>query len=153
VLQLIYPILQAVQPKAISLKDDPTLLRQLYMKLFLVILLVFSVLIFGFILAGQTLINVWLRHADAAKHVYDYCSLLLVGTAFNALYNVGYMDWIVRRKAKNILALNLSSLALMVILLPIAIHGYGIKGATLGWVGINLVGFCCSLGWLKRRPC
>ena len=30
VLQLIYPILQAVQPKAIAHKDDPVLIRQLY---------------------------------------------------------------------------------------------------------------------------
>lgn len=151
VLQLIYPILQAVQPKAIALKDDPVLIRQLYMKLFLLIILVFSVVILGFVLVGQSLISMWLRHPDVAQKVYEYCSLLLIGTAFNALYNVGYMDWIVRRKAKNILAINLFSLALMMIILPLAIRAYGVKGGALGWVVINLIGFCCSLGWLMRR--
>lgn len=151
VLQLIYPLLQAVQPKVIALKDDPVLVRQLYIKLFLLILSIFSALILGFILLGQPLINLWLRHAEAAHKVYEYCSLLLIGTAFNGLYNVGYMDWIVRRMARNILALNLLSLMLMMILLPITIHAYGIKGATVGWVVINFIGFSCSLGWLKRR--
>ena len=150
VLQLIYPILQAVQPKAISLRDDPVLIRQLYNKLFLIIFSVLAVVILGFFLAGQTLMSLWLRHPEAARHVYEYCSLLLLGTAFNALYNVGYMDWIVSGKARNIFALNLVSLALMIILLPIAIHAYGIKGATLGWVVVNLIAFCCSLGWLRR---
>jgi O-antigen/teichoic acid export membrane protein len=151
VLQLIYPILQAVQPKAIALKDDPILLRQLYMKLFLLILIVFSLVILGFFLVGKPLISLWLGHADAAKYVYEFCSMLLVGTAFNALYNVGYMDWVVCGRARNILALNLFSLALTMIFLPIAIDAYGTKGATLGWVVINLIGFCFSLGWLKRR--
>ncbi len=151
VLQLIYPILQAVQPKAIALKDDPFLLRQLYVKLFLLILLLFLLVILGFFLVGQPLINIWLGHLDAGKHVYEYCSILLVGTAFNALYNIGYMDWIVRRKSRNILALNLTSLALMMILLPITIHSYGVIGGTIGWVLVNLIGFCFSLGWFRRR--
>lgn len=151
VLQLFYPILQAVQPKAIALKDDPFLLRQLYVKLFLLILSMFLLLILGFFLVGQPLINIWLGHLDAGKHVYEYCSILLVGTAFNALYNVGFMDWIVRRKSRNILALNLMSLALMMILLPITIHSYGVIGSSIGWVLVNLIGFCFSLGWLRRR--
>jgi O-antigen/teichoic acid export membrane protein len=151
VLQLIYPVLQAVQPKAIALKDDPVLIRQLYMKLFLFIILVFSVVIFGFVLIGQSVIDIWLRHADAAQKVYQYTSLLLIGTAFNALYSVGYMDWIVRRKAKNILVLNLFSLMLMIIILPLAIRAYGVKGAALGWVFINMIGFCISLKWISHR--
>jgi O-antigen/teichoic acid export membrane protein len=150
VLQLIYPILQAAQPKAITLRDDPALMRQFFMKLFLLIVLVFSVVILGFFLVGQSLIGMWLRHADAAKQVYEYCSFLLIGTAFHALYSVGYMDWVVRKKARNILALNFFSIVLMIILLPIAINHYGVRGAALGWVTINLAAFMYSLGWLKR---
>jgi hypothetical protein len=45
----------------------------------------------------------------------------------------------------------LTSLALMMILLPITIHSYGVIGGTIGWVLVNLIGFCFSLGWFRRR--
>ena len=115
------------------------------------IALVFSVLILGFALACQSLIDMWLRQADASQKVYEYCSLLLIGTAFNAVYNVGYMDWVVRRKVKNILALNLFSMVSLITLLPISINNYGAKGAAFGWVFVNLIGFCFSLGWVRTK--
>jgi O-antigen/teichoic acid export membrane protein len=151
VLQLIYPILQAVQPKAVTLKDNVVLLGQLYRKLFTTIFLVFTVVILVFVLGGYSILSLWLRHPDAVSHVHEYCSFLLIGTAFNALYNVGYMDWIVHRKVRSILTLNLFSLTLMLTLLPVAIKAFGVKGATVGWVIVNFISFCCTLGWLVRK--
>ena len=150
VLQLIQPLIFAVQPKAVSLKDNPVLLRQLFIKLALSITLVISIIMLVYYLVGESLIGLWLRHAEATKYVYEYCSLLLIGSAFNALLSVGYLNWIIRKKIKNLLILNLSSLACTIIFLPKIINTYGLKSAPLVWVIINLVSFSFSLGWLKK---
>jgi O-antigen/teichoic acid export membrane protein len=151
VLQLIYPLLQAVQPKAISLRNEPLLILQLYKKLFAVIFLLFLALIVGFITSGQFLLRLWLPEGDGATFVYAYGCLLMIGTAFNALYNVGYMDWVVKGKTKFIFTLNSISLALILVIVPLAIKRYGAAGAPLGWIVCNVIAFLCSLGWLRQK--
>jgi O-antigen/teichoic acid export membrane protein len=150
VLQLIQPIIMSAQPTAFALKDDPFLLHQLYKKLFLYITLIFSLIILGFFLLGRSLLELWLGNANLTNHVFDYCSLLLIGSAFNALYSIGYMDWIVHKKTKNLLALNLASLAIVIVFLPVVINTFSSKNAPLVWIIINFLCFSCTLGWLKK---
>jgi hypothetical protein len=112
--------------------------------------LIFSLIILGFFLLGRSLLELWLGNANLTNHVFDYCSLLLIGSAFNALYNIGYMDWIVHKKTKNLLALNLASLAIVIVFLPVVINTFSSKNAPLVWIIINLLCFSCTLGWLKK---
>ncbi len=149
-LQLIYPLIQAILPRAIQLRTNPTLLRNLSMNLMKMIGLVVGLAIVCFIAFGRLFLDIWLRNEQAAKAVYPLLAVLLAGTCLNAFYNVGYINWIIHEKTRRVLQVNLLSLALSVALIPIFVAWLGVIGATFGWVAINLIGFLLSLEWLKR---
>lgn len=151
VLQLIYPVVQAVLPHAIQLRNDGRKLYTLYVKM----TALFAVLVAGsaalYLLAGRQLLDLWLQNQKAASAVYPLLTILLVGTVLNAFYNVGYVNWIVQEKIRRVLQVNGLSLILAVILIPLLVGWLGVKGAAVGWLTINLVGFVVSLGWLTLR--
>jgi len=83
--------------------------------------------------------------------VYPMLAVLLAGTAFNAFYNIGYVNWLAHQKVYRILQVNALSLALSVVLIPLFISSQGTIGAAFGWLAINVVGLVLSLGWLQRK--
>jgi O-antigen/teichoic acid export membrane protein len=84
--------------------------------------------------------------------VYPVLSLLLVGTGLNAIYSVGYINWVAAGKSKKVLIVNASALMLSVMLLPFLVAKYQLNGAAFGWVAINAIGLLLSLDWtIKRR--
>jgi len=149
-LHLGYPLLQAIQPKIISLKNNQNYNRVIYIKLFLIILLIFTVAFLTFVFFGGSLLDLWLNNHQAAVYVHQYASILLFGALLNSLYNVGYMDWILRGCNKKIFKINLASLVFLIFSLPILVHFYGVRGASFGWVLVNAFCFLLSLEWLKR---
>lgn len=151
VLQLIYPLLQAMLPRAVQLRADPAALRHLNFKLTRMIGLVTALSALVFIIAGKWLLGVWLRNSQAVAAVYPLLSILLVGTALNAFYNVGYTNWIVHGQIRRVLQVNALGLALAVVLVPLLVSWKGTIGATFGWLAVNVIGFTLSLGWLKRK--
>jgi O-antigen/teichoic acid export membrane protein len=149
-LQLVYPVMQAVLPRAIRLREDCRALHDLYVKIAKIVAVISIVGATIYLLAGKQLIGFWLRSASAANAVYPLLTILLVGTALNAFYNVGYLNWIVQEKAKRILLVNSLSLVLSIILIPLLVGYLGAGGAAVGWLTINLVGFLISLEWIKQ---
>ncbi|CAA9891480.1 conserved membrane hypothetical protein [Candidatus Methylobacter favarea] len=150
-LQLIYPLVQAVLPRAIQLRADPIGLRCLSAKLAALIglLAVLGALIF--IAFGKWLLNFWLKSPAAVTAVYPILSVLLIGTILNAFYNVGYMNWIVHENCHSIMLVNSLALLLSVILIPWLVIWQGTIGAAFGWLAINLIGFFLSLEWIKLK--
>lgn len=151
VLQLIYPLVQAILPRAIQLRAEPLALRNLNIKLIGWIGLLVGLVLLGFISLGKPVLGIWLRNPKAVEAVYPLLAILLVGTGLNAFYNVGYINWIVHEKIHRVFQVNSVALVLSVVLIPPLVVWQGTIGASFGWLAMNLIGFTLSLEWLKRK--
>lgn len=150
-LQLVYPLAQAVFPRAIQLRSEPAALRRLSLKLIGLIGLLAGGVALGFIFAGAWVLGIWLRNPVAAATVYKLLAILLVGTVLNAFYIVGYINWVVHEKVHRVFQVNAISVVLSLALIPPLVASQGTRGAAFGWLTINLIGFVLSLEWLKRK--
>lgn len=149
-LQIIYPLTQAIMPRAIQLRTDPVALRRLNVKLMGLIGLIVTLGAIIFITSGKLILQLWLRNASIVGEVYPILSILLLGTVLNAFYNVGYMYWLVYQKSHRILQVNALALVISTVLIPLLVSRFGSIGAATGWLAINLIGFLFSLEWIKR---
>lgn len=147
VLQLVYPVYQAVMPRMVQLRENSDALYRFNLKLFFGICMTFAGILTGFILTGRWLLYVWLRNPEVVAVVYPVSVVLLIGTCLNALYNIGYINWIVQGRTRRILAVNALSLGLAVVLLPSCIIWKGLIGAAFGWGLTNMVGLLFYLSW------
>lgn len=151
ILQLIYPLVQAVLPRAIQLREDPVGLGRLNIKLVWLISMLVTLSALVFAAAGKWLLTIWLRSPQAVEVIYPILAILLVGTGLNAFYNVGYMNWIVHERIHRVFQVNVLALVLSVSLIPYFVASQGTIGAAFGWLASNLIGFVLSLEWLKRK--
>lgn len=150
VLQLVYPLMQAVLPRALRLKDDPTALRHLYGRLFGLIALAAAIGIAVYAAGGERLLGWWLKDIHAVSVVYPLLGWLLFGAIINAFYNVGYAHWLVRGRIQRILQVNLLAGVLCLLVIPPMVSRFGMVGATSGWLIINFIGFIASLPGLLK---
>lgn len=150
-LQAIYPLVQAVMPRAVQLRNDHKAVRRLILRLARAISLVVVIGALGYFALGHWLMAKWLHNPQAEAVVYPILTVLLLGTALNAFYNIGYVNWLVQDKIFRILQVNVVGLLLAVVLIPLFVTYFGTIGAAIGWLGINLTGFLMSLGWIKKR--
>ena len=150
-LQLFNPISGAVLPKIVQSKFQHATLRKLNIKLFLIMLSLVGLSLIGFLLIGKQLLAFWLKDTHLVNVIYPIIEVLLIGTGLNALYNVGYMNWLAQGSTSKIFRVNVIALLLSVILIPIFITKYGLVGAAFGWLGINSVGLLLSLDWVFNR--
>jgi O-antigen/teichoic acid export membrane protein len=149
-IQIIYPLTQAALPRAVQLRSDPDALRVLSIKLAWMIALIVGLGGVVFIVEGSLLLHIWLRSAETVAAVHPILTVLLLGTALNAFYNVGYVNWLARNKSHRILQVNALALLLSVAVIPLLVSRLGSIGAAFGWLCINLIGLVFSLGWIKR---
>lgn len=150
-LQLVHPLTQGVLPQAIQVRENPNALRKINIRLLGAISLLVGVSGLIYFLTGKWLLGVWLRNVEAEMAVYPVLTILLIGTALNAFYNVGYLNWIARNNIRRVLQVNLIAFMLSVALIPLFVSWFGAIGASFGWLTINLIGFLMSLEWLMRR--
>jgi O-antigen/teichoic acid export membrane protein len=150
VLQLIYPLTQSILPKAIQLRADPEALRKINNKLMGLIILIVCVGAIGYMAIGKWMLGIWLRNPITVTAVYPLLTVLLVGTGLNALYNVGYMNWIIHEKINRVFQVNALALILSITLIPYFVTWQGTIGAAFGWLVMNFIGFIISLEWLRR---
>jgi O-antigen/teichoic acid export membrane protein len=142
---------QAILPRAIQLRADPVMLRRLCIKLISLLGLMAVLGLLLFITVGEWLLNIWLRNPQAVEVVYPILAILLVGTCLNALYNVGYIYWIVYEKVQRIFQVNAVALISSVVIVPLSVAWQGTIGAAFSWLMINLIGLLLSLEWLARK--
>lgn len=150
-LQIIYPVVQAVLPRAIQLRSSHVELYRLYIKTACSIGMVVLLAILVYVVAGQWLLAIWLRNPHTVDIIYPILTILLVGTGLNAFYNVGYVNWIVHGKIRQVLRVNILSLILSIVLIPLLVAWKGTIGAAVGWLTINFIGFMLSLDWIKFK--
>lgn len=151
VLQVVYPLMQALSPRMMQLHDNPKALYALNLRLTLTIGAIVVVAGGGFAVAGRWLLEVWLGNPAVVAIVHPVLTILLIGSAFNALYHVGYYNWIVHGRAKRILTVNVISLAISVVMTPLMVMWQGVIGATFGFAAINLIGLLFSLEWIFSK--
>ncbi len=150
VLQVFTPITSAWLPRVVQMHERRAALWKLNLRLLgaMLALVVAGALIF--MLAGKEILALWLRNEAVVAVVFPVLSILLVGTAMNAIYSVGYMNWVVTRAHMKILTVNATGLVMSAALLPTLIAHFQLAGAALGWLIINLAGMMLSLDWLVR---
>lgn len=151
VLQLLYPVVNVAIPYAVNLRNEKQALRIFnfrYAQLVSVMIIIFAAVYYTI---GYDFLTWWLKSPNIAIQVYDLLTILLIGTALNALYTIGYINWIVKGQLTRVLQVNLISLIVSIISIPIMVARFGMVGASLGWITINAVGLLFSLGWLVRN--
>ena len=149
-LQTFTPIVSAVLPKVVQLQGQTRDLKKLNLKLLGIMLVIVSVSALLFAIMGKWLLVLWLRDIHVVEIVFPVLSLLLMGTGLNAVYSVGYINWVASGVSRKILVVNASALILSVIFLPILVVKYKLMGAALGWVTINSIGLLFSLDWVVK---
>jgi O-antigen/teichoic acid export membrane protein len=151
VLQLIYPIMNAATPYAASMKNDTKALRHFNFKHAKIIILIITISGLIYYALGYIFLSWWLNNLEIVKHVYEILNFLLIGTALNALYTIGHLNWIVKGQFSKIFHVNLISLIASVFFIPVMINMFGMVGASIGWILINVIGLLFSLGWLIQE--
>ena len=150
-LQLIYPFTQATLPVVVSLLNNKGKLWTLYLRLLSVISMVVAALGLLYVFAGIPVLRLWLHNDNAVIVIYPVLGALFLGTALNAFYTVGYMNWLVRKRAAAILTVNALGLLISIPLFPAVIGFFGLPGAALCWVVVNVIGATWSLGTVLKE--
>ena len=148
VLNFIYPLVQAISPRMMQLSLEPLALRALNIKLASLIGIMVLAGSAAFIGAGEWALGFWLRDPKAVGIVYPTLSILLIGSALNAFYHVGYFNWLANRQVSRILFVNLLSLVVCFVIMPPLVTRHGMIGGTFGFLGMNAIGLVISLEWL-----
>ena len=151
VISAIQPVIQAMSPLIMQSGKNPEALRLHSVKLAKIITIIVAVFAVSYIFFGYASLAVWLRNVEATEYIFPILSILLVGSALNAYYHIGYYNWLARAQARNIFVVNMFSLLATVIVTPFLIRSVGVLGATFGFVTMNLIGMVFSLGWLKKQ--
>lgn len=149
VLNLIYPLVQAISPRIMQLSFEPIALRALNIKLARSISIMVIAGAAGFTVAGEWVLGFWLRDPKAVAMVHPLLSILLIGSALNAFYHVGYFNWLANGQVSRILLVNVASLLACLAVTPPLVSWHGIIGATFGFVAMNALGLVISLEWLR----
>lgn len=149
VLRLFHPLHIAVQPHLVEMKHSESI-RQINLALFRITLLFIAAIGIGFALFGTAILQWWLTDRQTVDAVYPILCVLLVGSALNGLYNIGYINWVATAQTRKILQVNIISLAICLIATPLAIKHAGTMGAGIAWLVANVTGLFFSLEWLKK---
>lgn len=149
VLNLIYPLVQAISPRMMQLSLEPRALRAVNIKLARSIAAMVIAGAIGFIVGGEWVLGFWLRDPKAVAIVHPLLSILLIGSALNAFYHVGYFNWLANGQARRILLVNVVSLVVCLVVTPPLVTWQGIIGATFGFLAMNVIGLVISLEWLR----
>jgi O-antigen/teichoic acid export membrane protein len=155
-LRLTYPVFTAVVPHMAQVGCDERATGRINRRLLVAStggVLVFVVL---YVLAGKSVLSLWLGSESALENVYPIVNILLVGCALNVYYNIGYSNWVAAGVVKPILAVNVASLCLAWLLTPVALDRFGLAGGAAARVAMNAIGAAVAIAWLliarKRTP-
>lgn len=152
VLNLFVPLANAYQPLIIRVSATANLLRELNIKLLKLFGIGVLSLAIGYVMLGNWILHTWLRNEFFADQIFPVVGVLLLGSALNAMYNIGYMNWLAHGETRKIFRANLMSFFVVLIAVPFATKEYGMVGAAFGWVLSNAACFILSLDWFLDRP-
>lgn len=151
VVQAVYPLCQTVLPKLVATPANSTQRWAVNLTLFKAIsFMVLSVFVV-YVTLGDLMLKMWLPDVALREQVGELLSLLLIGSALNAYFNIGYLNWIANSSHSKVFWVYVAALVIMLLATPIALDEYGLGGAPVCWILLNVVCTLASLGWLIRR--
>lgn len=146
--QLIYPICQLSLPRLIQARSDAGARHRVNRRMLLQISAVVLAVGLAYAAVGAQVIAWWLKSDSLVLQVMPLLSWLLLGSALNAFYNIGYLNWIADGDHQRILKVYGICLGAGALLVPWAISRYGLLGAVTGWILVNIVCFVASTLWI-----
>lgn len=96
---------------------------------------------FGIILFGNELLYFWLGDLQMVNSIYYLVCFITIGCALNGVLSMIYMITIVHGNPKIFLYQNIIIIFLMPFLLFFLVKQYGVIGASVSWMLINLFSF------------
>lgn len=136
---IIVPVFSAMQPRLTQLvaSGDGAGLRQLYHKgCQLMTVLVLPVAL-GLCFFSEPVLRIWTQNADVARFSAPVLSLLVVGTALNAMLNIPYALQLAHGWTRLVLITTSIAVVVLVPTLIVMISIFGVIGAASVWVLLN----------------
>jgi len=146
VVQLVSPLIATAAPAMAVAARNEAQLDIWCRKLFLVIAPILALGGVAYYFGGDWLLQKWLRTADI-EAVKNPLNLLLVGSALNFVYAVGYQRWISLGRTRIIMVVNFFALIAAAAITPLMIHRFDAPGAASAWISFNLIGLCFQAPW------
>jgi O-antigen/teichoic acid export membrane protein len=153
VLQAGAPLMLTLAPTFATSSVDEVRMRALCNRLFKWFTVVIALSALAYLGAGDILLHIWLGNAQYEAQVKPILDILLIGSAFNLVYQIGYQRWIALSRTRTIAIVNTLGLVCSLSITPFLVLRFGAAGAAVSWIVINVVGVALSMGFLvPRRP-
>jgi O-antigen/teichoic acid export membrane protein len=150
VLQVGYPLFTAVLPRLVEIGADSAVRRRANAKLVKLIGAIILLVGVVYVVASRRLLEFWLGDAVMAAKVAVVLDWLMLSSALNTLYNIGYVNWVSQGEVRWLSAINLVAFLLALFVTPVAIDTFGLPGAAFSPVAINLIGSAATTVWLAH---
>jgi O-antigen/teichoic acid export membrane protein len=157
-LRLSYPLFTAVLPRLTQLQGSEADIQQINRRLLTIVTSGLLAFLAVYLLFGRDVIIWWLKSEATVDLIVAPLNFLLVACGLNLFYNIGYTNWVAAGKARAIMAINIASFAVALVITPFAVARFGITGAAASAVLMNSIGALVSLSWIVnchircRRP-
>ncbi|MGD9920018.1 MAG: lipopolysaccharide biosynthesis protein [Pseudorhodoplanes sp.] len=147
-LQVSYPIFNAMLPRLVEIGGNAYLRRITNLRLLLIVSAIITGIACVYVLVGRSVLELWLGDQALALRVAGVLDWLLLSSALNTVYNIGYTNWVSLGNTRWIAAINIASFLIALSLAPVMIETFGLSGAAFSLVAINLIGCAATLVWL-----
>lgn len=151
-LQVMAPLMVALAPTFALRSRNPEQLDHLTMTLAkrsLVLIAAGSCL---YLWLADPLLNYWLGSRALTSEIKPILDVLMIGSALNLLYQIGYQRWVATGHSRPIAFINFTGLLCSVGLTPFLVPIYGPVGAASGWIAINVLGAVLSFAFVRQAP-
>lgn len=152
VLQVMSPLLIALAPTFALQSQQPGTLDRMTMALASKTLALVIVGACLYVWQANALLAYWLGSRALGSEIKPILDVLMIGSALNLFYQIGYQRWVALGHSKAIAAINLVGLLCTVTLTPFLVPIYGPVGAASGWLAINLLGAVFGFGFATQMP-
>ncbi len=136
---IIVPTYSAVYPRFTQLvaSHDQASLASLYHKScqFMTVLVMPIAIVICFY--SNTLLQIWTQDETVSYHSAPILSILIIGTAFNAMMNIPYALQLAHGWTKLSIYSNIIAIAVIIPMLLIIVPKFGAIGAAVAWVTLN----------------
>ena len=150
-LQLVTPVMQACFPHIVRLHGDGAALLKFNRRIGFIFFLSIVLIAVLFSLVGRDVLIIWLHQHSIVDNVYPIMKILLIGTAMNVIYNIGYYNWLSNNSTRTIFMINLISLVLASIFTPLLVYYFGLRGGAFSWIALNSLGATLTLKWFLYK--
>lgn len=137
---LVTPIFTALYPKftqLVSEGDDRKLINSYHLGCQFLSAIVLPVAICVAIFSKEIL-EIWLGHTKAASHAYPILTLLIIGTALNAVMTLPYGMQLAQGKIKIVFVANVIAVLFLMPVMVVLVDLYQAIGAAWAWMILNI---------------